>query len=190
MSELSARLGLYSAIDQAAVDDPERLTLAALALPLYRLNTEHGREPGDRRGTAGWDRERRESLPDVLVSESVESSLDDLARAAAETETGVSPLDQTRRLKAIWAAARVVPNLQKQRERIETALAPLVEAAVDEHRDRTDREPEEMPSPRALVDLIFDDRWDRSERWVEMVQEANAHTMVSSTVGHARPGRL
>ena len=176
MSELSARLGLYVAIDDAASESDDQLQAAAAVIPVYRLNLEPRRVRGDRLGTLGWNDEREVFLPEVEIK-TVDSSLQELAELA-----DVSELDQARRLKAVWAVARVVPDLdRKQRDLLAAAVRPLVAGArgdaesVDPERRRGSGSPTSSTSSSSPW-------FATAEKWDGVVQAAEEQGLVSSQV--------
>jgi hypothetical protein len=176
MSELSARLGLYVAIDKAAMEARDRLQAAADVIPLYRLD-DHSLERSDRRlGTVGWHKDLEELLPEVTIPS--------LSEALAELNDmdGPSELDQARRLRAAWALARVLPKTDG--DLMAGMLMPLVGAALSEARASGgfDRDEALREAHNMVAFLTAPDGPRDAEKLSDMVQGAAARTWVSTAV--------
>jgi hypothetical protein len=193
MSELLARLGLYVAIDEAAARDERALAAAADVIPLYRNDLEAPDLFDPRRGTVGWSRSLPDLLPEVTVP-SLEESLGEL-----ESLTDPVELEQARRIKAIWALSRVVPDADHGF--VARTLEPLVRTALAEDPERSsearsssDRTAPDVtilsPMLLELTNLVTTDRrFRRAEDWPDLVVAATQQKLISNHVAQlARTG--
>ena len=174
MSELSARLGLYAAIDRAAAEDDGCLRLAGQVIALYRrdVDADGDRRPANPDGTAGWAAHLDALLPGVEVPD-LDQALAELADLAE-----VSELDQARRLKALWAAARVLPEVRNAGNLPSVAdlLRPLVQTA------RGDDSSVEDGLERLTQEVLDSDRFTTADPWSDLTQVAVDHVLISARV--------
>lgn len=170
MSELSARLGVYAAIDDVAAESVDGLRAAADVIPIYRLDVDRGPGADERPRTVGWSGDLRE-LVGAGVGGAVAAPpippLDDALRELADTEVG-SDLDRARRLRALWSLTHVVPGFAEDaRELLTAALAPV---GTDDGVAST------------LLELLLDSRYRTAEQWPELVTAAEEEHLITSTV--------
>ncbi|MBK6309181.1 MAG: hypothetical protein WAX12_15355 [Candidatus Microthrix subdominans] len=174
MSELSARLGLYAAIDRAAAEDDGRLRLAGQVIPLYRrdVDADGDRRPANPDGTTGWAAHLDALLPGVEIPD-LDQALAELADLAE-----VSELDQARRLKALWAAARVLPEVRNAGNLPSVAglLRPLVQTA------RGDDSLVEDGPEHLSREVLDSDRFTTADPWADLTQVAVDRGLISARV--------
>ncbi len=174
MSELSARLGLYAAIDRAAAEDDGCLRRAGQVIALYRrdVDADGVRRPANPDGTAGWAAHLDALLPMVEIPD-LNQALAQLADLA-----GVSQLDQARRLKAVWAAARVLPEVRNAGNRSSAAglLRPLVQTA------RGADSSVEGGLEDLTQEVLDSDRFTTADPWSELTRVAVDRVLISAQV--------
>ena len=176
MTELSARLGLYAAIDEAAEGRGTMLDAVAEAIPVYRPDRD-GSPVDERRGALGWSRDLASLLPDQAV-ESLERSLAELGFLESPR-----PLDQARRLKAIWALSQTMPGIDRALRA--GALVPLVDAARSAaHSGEGGGSSDEtlVADAERLAELLEDPKFPAGETFPEVVEVAVDRHFISAEV--------
>jgi hypothetical protein len=135
VSELSARLSLYKAIDEAVQSDPGKLAAAAQVIPAYR---------GDLKGMApavGWyDKFEQWAGGDVPQTSDRDDALEFLGETSPKT-----PSDAAHRVRTLWATGRVFPEDELDSDLLGEALKPVVGHDRSDAVARRVRQPEAAP---------------------------------------------
>ena len=181
MTELSARLGLYVAIDQAALDRDDVRDSVADAIPVYRADRD-GVAPEKRQGALGWSRHIGDLLPEQPIHE-LEDALGHLGSLEDPR-----PLEQARRFKAVWALTQTVPGID--RALLAGALVPVVGAARSSDGGRGGVTPGDVEPSREslvadaerLVGLLEDETFASAESFTDVVGLAAAQQLISADV--------
>lgn len=119
MSELSARLSLYRAVDEAARSEPEKLEIAARLLPPYRDDFE-GPNQSTSQALGWYEKFKRWAGDDAPRTVDLPTALEQLGGL-----TPARPSDAAQRLIALWIVASVFTDEEVANSQIEEALAPV-----------------------------------------------------------------
>ncbi len=162
MSELSARLKVYGALDTAVQQNSDLLEAAAAAIPAYRIDI-HNRGVDEPKvpSTAGWYEALRPIIGDQDELD-LDTALRQLAAVPAPTE-----LDSARRLRVVWAAAAFAPDGLDDATVVDT-LTPVAE----------------KPAVAGQVRALMPDKGDgpRARTWSHVVNQVYEQNLVSPRV--------
>lgn len=189
MSELTALLGVYAAVDGLVLGDRDLLPALAAVLPVYRWGEDVSAMLGPDQQrvdpTLGWSTKVTElGLPEFTA---------DLPKALAAFEALQEPthLEQAKRLRAAWMTLQVHPTPDTKaastwllRPVVSDARASaLVPAFADGEISQGDVDEEPVVEATAnLIELLASDAFSTAEDWQRLVEECANRGYASAAV--------